>query len=129
MADIEGHGILAAGSMLGHGPPRVGQGHLPSAEGNHLGAQRHVGLVQRGHPDGPRHVVLVLGGGHRSRLGGGREGQIQTVGGQQGQEVTLIHHGHRDLGIKLAHAPNLAVLAGDQPLVGRSQFDEETPVG
>ena len=52
-----------------------------------------------------------------------------AVGLEQGKEGTLVHDDDRDLGIELPHASHLAVLAGDQPLVGRREFDEETPVG
>ena len=133
VADVEGHGGLAAGPVLGHRAPRIGQRHLPTAEGDHLGAERHVGRVERrllhaahaGPPPASRRRRRRSPGQARRR----REGQLQAVRLEQGQEVALVDHDDRHLGIELPHAAHLAVLAGDQALIGRGQLDEEPPLG
>jgi hypothetical protein len=47
MADIEDHGGRTAGPVFGDGPLRVGQRHLPPAEGHHLRSQGDMGRIQR----------------------------------------------------------------------------------
>src|SRR5690606_11595 len=46
VADVEDHTALATGPVLGDGPVAVGEGHVPPAEGDHLGAEGAVGGVQ-----------------------------------------------------------------------------------
>ena len=47
MADVEGHGIGAAGLVLGDGARRVRQRHLPSSELDHARAEGAVSGVER----------------------------------------------------------------------------------
>ena len=53
----------------------------------------------------------------------------QPVLGQQGQGVALVQQGHPDVGVQLGHAPDLAVLLGDQSLVERGHLDEQARAG
>ena len=57
VADVEHHRPGAAGAVLGQGARRVGERHLPAAEGDHLGPQVPVGLVERRPAEHRRRVV------------------------------------------------------------------------
>jgi len=50
----------------------------------------------------------------------------KAVRGEERCKVPLVDDTDRHLGIELAHASNLSVFPGDQPLVRRRQLDEHT---